>query len=760
MSFSRRPSLLSTSTSISAALLLLACDPGGSGGDGAGPGATDTDPDPGTTTGVGDTVGSSGADESSGEPPTVGNAGLTFKPLLGPDAKQQFDGAARPFIPEDTSMDRGDLLILLCEAGDDACAGPIVRVVDKADEGEWPADIGGPAPIQKSFGPQISIPDLPAGTYELTVVYDSLDSHRRGFGWDDGFETDETAWGGLVSETDLMLAEASPAPAQNPPPTTIAVTLVDDEVVDLGELVLGHYHEREISEPPPADTGVLVVGNKTDDAMRIIDLASYEVESTGGTLDVPLLAGDGSEIQGSMCNVIEGPRDTVYALFTSSGMQNEEAGFAAQFDVRSREQVGGLVAFPRGTSQAGPCRAVWHEHQGSDYLFAVAADSTNQGGNRGFWYANVTSLEDGDVDATVMALADDLLFDQPLMNVEAWQGEVYIGTTTDDLPECEGATCLYIADFDASGRPTLRTDGSGERALYQAGTLRGDVALGEQTVSCADVEQGVYYFGLSVETFAKTGTDYLVVGNCHSVEMVDLAAGERVDFDAAQAGTQGLVGALYGGGFYDFERSPDGETLWAVSANKSRVVHYPSAYEPSGALGEGRVTIDRHALMPIHLGADAPGELPSIDESWGADRDGFSGLPDDGIQDYSTPEFDPGIDLRGAFLKAYYLMWNESLSGSLPNPFPVGPSIAVANETVWLRGAGADLGDDGASGLGVGGNLSVLDLDAQRLVLWPRTPEGDFYRPFVGLKQFEFGFDLTPGEARSIATAGLVYVEL
>ncbi len=756
MSFPRQPKL-PLFAAIPAAILLFACDSAGTGGGDQG-GSTGTVEEP--TTGIDDSSGTGG--DSTGEPPTTGNAGLTFRPLLGSDAKEQFDAAARPFIPEDTSTDRGDLLVLLCDTDDTSCADPIVRVIDKQDEAQWPADVGGPAPIQKSFGPQITLEDLPAGTYAMTIVYDSLDSQRRGYGWDDGFETDETAWGGIVSETDLMLAQSVPAPAQNPMPITLEVTLVDDDTLDMGDLVLAHYHERKISEPP-ADNGLLVVGNKTDNAMRIVDLASYTVQSQRAGYDIPLVDSNGEEIMGSMCNVIEGPGTTVYALFTSSGLPNDEAGFAAQFDVETRQQVGGLVAFPRGASQAGPCRAVWHEHQGSDYLFAVAADSSNQGNNRGFWYANVDSLGAGDVDASLMTLADDLLFDQPLMNVEAWQGEVYIGTTTDDLPECEGATCLYIADFDTSGRPTVRMDGTGERALYRAGSLRADVNVPElnaQSVSCADVEQGVYYFGLSVETFKKTDTDYLVVGNCHSIEMIDLAAGERVDFDDDQAGVQGLVGALYGGGFYDFELSPDGDLLWAIPANKSRFVHYPVANEPMGDLGEGRITIDRHALMPIDLSINAPGGVPSIEGSYGTDRDGFEGLPDDGIQDYATPGFDPGIDVRGAFLKMYYLFWNRSLSGSLPNPFPVGPSIAVANNTVWLRGAGADLGDEGPSGLGIGGNLSAFDLGAQRLVLWPRTSDAEFYEPFVGLKQSNFGFDLTPDSDTSIATAGILYMDL
>lgn len=732
---------------------------GGSTGDASSTSASDTD--------VGTTGMSTGADESTDETgtiPTTGNAGLTFTALLGDSPKGQFDTAAKPFIPEDTSTDRGDLLILLCTADDTGCADPVSRLIDKDGGEEWSGDAGGPAPLQRNFGPTISVADLPAGDWQLMVVYDSLDSQRRGFGWDDDFPTDESAWGGLVSETDLMMADRAPEASDNPPPVALPITLVDNEVLDLGEIILSHYHERKISEPPAADDGVLVVGNKTDNAMRIIDLNAYAVEeSAPDRYDYPLVDSGGSEISGTMCNVIEGPGDTVYALFTSTNFDIPQAGFAAQFDVNTRQQVGGIVSFPKGQSEAGPCRAVWHAHEGNDYLFAVAADSTNQGNNRGFWYANVGALGSGDLDATLMALADDLLFDKKLMNVEAWNGEVYIGTNTSELTECEGETCLFIADFDTDGRPTLRTEGNGDRSLYRLDPLDADVSvseLGNQTVSCQDEEQGVYYFGLSVETFKKNGSDYLVVGRCHAVDMVDLAAGSVVDFDDTEPGTQGIVGALFGGGFYDFDLSPDGDTLWAVPANKSRFVHYPAAYEPVGDIGDGRVTIDRHALMPIDLSASADGELPSVVADYGSDRDGFEGMPDDGIQDFATPAFDPGVDLRGAFLKMYYLMWNKSLSGSLPNPFPVGPSIAVANNTVWLRGAGADLGDEGPSGLGDGGNLSVLDLDAQRLVLWPRTPEGDFYRAFVGLKQWEFGFDLTPARETSVATAGIVYMDL
>lgn len=362
-----------------------------------------------------------------------------------------------------------------------------------------------------------------------------------------------------------------------------------------------------------------------------------------------------------------------------------------------------------------------------------------------------------------MELGDDQLFDEPLMNVAAYGTELYIGSTTTRLTECGGDTCLFVADFAADGRPTLRMASRTEREVIRVGPLRGDVTvpeLGNQTVSCADLEQGVEYFGLTVATFKRTGQDLLIVGGCHEIDMIDLADGTVLDFDTETAGDQGLNAALFGGGFYDFDLSPDGDTLWGISANKSRIMHSVESNLPMGELGDMRITIDRHALMPIDLSADAPADLPGIAAEYATtDRDGFMGVPPDGINDLMTPANDPGIDVRGAFLKAYYVFWNRSLSGSLPNPFPVGPSIAVTNNTVWLRGAGADLGDEGPSGLGSGSNLSVLDLASQRLVLWPRTPDpAEFYAPFIGLKQFDFGFDLTPETDTTIATAGLVYM--
>jgi len=391
----------------------------------------------------------------------------------------------------------------------------------------------------------------------------------------------------------------------------------------------------------------------------------------------------------------------------------------------------------------------------------VAADSSNQGGKKGFWWADVTELGAGDVSANLLDGNDDELFDEPLMSVAAWGDEVYIGTTTTRLTECNGRSCAFIADIRGTGQPTLRVDGAGEREAYIGGPLRADVSiaeLGNQTISCQDVEQGVEFFSLGVFNFKKSGEDLLFMGNCHEINMFELSTGEPLDFDDFNPGVQGFNNALFGGGVYDMVLSPDGDTVWAVTGNKSRIMHSVISHEPIGELGDMRITVDRHALLPIDISADVPGDLPVVNADYTTtNRDDFDGVPPDGINDLMTPAEDPGIDIRAMFLKAYYVFWNRSLSGSLPNPFPVGPTIAVANNTVWLRGAGADLGDEGPSGLGQNGNLGVFDLDAQRAVLWP-PEEMEFYPPFLGLKQMLFGFDLTPARDITVATAGILYI--
>ena len=41
---------------------------------------------------------------------------------------------------------------------------------------------------------------LAAGSHRLMIVVDSGLSRANGFGWEDTFPTEETAWGGVVSE--------------------------------------------------------------------------------------------------------------------------------------------------------------------------------------------------------------------------------------------------------------------------------------------------------------------------------------------------------------------------------------------------------------------------------------------------------------------------------------------------------------------------------------------------------------------------------
>ena len=107
--------------------------------------------------------------------------------------------------------------------------------------------------------------------------------------------------------------------------------------------------------------------------------------------------------------------------------------------------------------------------------------------------------------------------------------------------------------------------------------------------------------------------------------------------------------------------------------------------------------------------------------------------------------------------------WAPSLAGSTnqSGSIPTGPSIAVANNTIWLRGSGIP----GVSGLGKGSNLMAYSISERRAHLWAhnQNDEGwDYYHVWQGGNEGDapFGYDLTPESNQYLATYGLLYVGL
>src|SRR5690606_15724509 len=144
-------------------------------------------------------------DRDGGTPP-AGEASLSFTPTWGA-ARSQFQGQnwqtfidLAIFQPAREELRDTRLVVMLCATSDPTCEAPVLLREVAPDETDGD-------PIQNSFGPDVTVRGLPAGEYELMIFADTGLSRSRGYAWDDGFETDETAWGGVVSELDVMMSD-------------------------------------------------------------------------------------------------------------------------------------------------------------------------------------------------------------------------------------------------------------------------------------------------------------------------------------------------------------------------------------------------------------------------------------------------------------------------------------------------------------------------------------------------------------------------
>jgi len=692
---------------------------------------------------------------ANNDPLPTGDATLTFVATYGDGARLQFEANPRGFIP--AFEGQGDLVVMLCRPADPTCLDPVwINRLDKTDPTVWTAGGTDPDPIQTGFGPTLTVSDLPAGDFLLMVVEDSQASQARGLDWKSDAIT-ERAWGGVASVADHLLTDVEASLGTNPPPAPRPITLVDGQTLDLGKLLLAHFHEEDISPAPQPETGLLVVGTPSRGGVRLIDLNGFDLipahqQGDITVYDYVLLGPDDLEVPGLVCNVIPGPGKNVWVMF---GAQSDDvAGYAALFDPISRQQVThNLVTFPADGNDAPPCKARFHTADGRQLLFAVASGGSNDVPRAGLWYADVTNLQTAPVTAT--QAHTDPLFDEELTGVEVHGDELLLGSFA-ELPGCNGRderrSCVFRATFAADGAPTPLRDANADYLTWRTNDFDASVprpGVGEQR--CSGTSQGVHTFGMKVARFHKTDHDLLFVGNCLEIATFDLTTGEALDYDAISPGRQGFDASLYGAGFYDLQLSPDGQTLYAAPANKSF-----SPFFAASSVGE--IQTDRHTLLAIDLSDAVPGQLPAADPRFGTrDQDAFHGLPDEVIgQLLPTPASDPGIDLRAFYLRRYLYGWSAALAGAVPIAVPTGPTIAVARNTVWMRGAGST--ESGESGLSVGGNLQVIDLHAQEVALFPRADRA-FHGPFTDLERFHTGYDLTPESELEVETAGMVFVE-
>ncbi len=668
----------------------------------------------------------------------TGEASLSFTPTWG-DAQRQFQGQVwqaildlNVFQPAVADARDTRLVIMLCAPSDTTCQSPVL--VREIASGETDGD-----PIQDNFGPDIVATNLPAGSYALMIVADTGISRSRGLAWDDDFETEETAWGGVVSELDVMLS-GDATPGVTPAPEPVMITLTDGQTAELGTVTLQHVHERNISPPPNPEPGVMAVA--VADGLRLVDTSTHAIiEAAPGFPTFRMVSTAGSTVGGTVCGMIDGPEDTVFLLYRDASVG---AGFAIQFDVGAREQLHGgrRVEFP---GEGMPCRGRYHD--GRLYV-------TNATGSRlsreeaeageGLWVASLGGLSSGDVTARRLDRADAPILQHGVDDL-ALHGSTLYATIGGDsaiggLPSaCLTSYCVFRAALGGDGIPAF------DPSAYWVGPSIGErypTAMGD--VTC--LEEASPWGAITIAQH-QDGRTLLFLGACLEIAVFDTSDGTELDLGAAP-GTQGLDGTLFGYAFTSFALSPDGRTLWAMPQLKSPIMLMMQL----GLDPTNRTEINRYMALPI----DLTGAQPRLDPAYaGDDIDGYQG--EAGSRGYVTPAADPGVDINLAGYSVYQRRLLPSTASFQPASIPFAPTLAVTNDSLWVRGSGNAAA--GASGLGKAGDLAVYDLATRQMILFPYDDAG-FYRFWHGGADPEprMGFDLAPESSDSVATFGLRFV--
>jgi hypothetical protein len=450
---------------------------------------------------------------------------------------------------------RSPLVVMLCGEADPRCEAPLwLRALSEAERGQ--DEVGRPLPVQGGFGPEVTLRDLPAGRFHVMVFLDSLTSRGLGYGWEQGFATAELSWGGVVSEGDLMMSEAPSASGFNPPPAARLIELRDGDVAELGEVILSHFHERDLSPPPPRDVGTLVVAEP--EGLRLLSLASLRLRE--GDAGGPRFGIAGA---GEVCGLIDGPGAVVYVL--RRGVEGG-AGEAVAFDVAQGREVGaGRVIFP---GEGAPCRGIYHADAGGEWLFVTNAPSergVGQVAGEGLWGAPLGGLSQGDVVASWQTRAQEPLFALGVDDLAASGDALYLSISpgAEDAGRAPAQTVgrhsVFVARFDAQGRVSLAREASG--APVAVGALEiGATPPGPDGGAFAHPGVAPGWGGLAVGRF-HDGRALLFVGGFVEVAVLELPA---------LAPQPTIQGHWYGASFTGFAASPDGALLWGDPAGQGR----------------------------------------------------------------------------------------------------------------------------------------------------------------------------------------------
>ena len=675
-----------------------------------------------------------------------GKASMTFKATFGSNFGNQLPSSWRAPLALSSDGD-GPLVVMLCEEADATCEAPVKVVEVMTDK-----------PVQGSFGPDITVTDLPEGDFNVMVFLDSERSRTRGFSWEETpAKTKEKAWGGYVSEFDIMMSapDESPSADLNPAPAPVKVTLAADAPAELGTIRMAHFHERRIDPVPVPEAGVIAVVTET--GLRIIDLETFEVADAGaGFRDYFLTDAQGNDLsnKGSICGMIQAEEAVIYVLYAGG----DGAGFAVPFDVSTRQQLGDghVVKFPGSGS---PCQGIYHKTDAGEYLYAINIGASGIAqGDSGMWYANLSGGFGEDIDGVALTKNDDDLYEVGFNAIAAHGDKLYATATPQDedsthVPaDTVGQHTIFIADIQENGALSFK---SGEDYTYWTPMpSRDGVVAATGNVDCVTPDRNGGSFAGMYKAEFHDGRPLLFLGGCSNIAVFDLDAGEQVDVSPANPRTKTIDATLFGHGYTRFALSPDKDVLYVLPQYKSQF-HFYFAKDNDDT---SRQTFNRYMILPLALDqGDAPALHPDFA---GENIDNHEGGTN--IGDKVTPAEDPGIDINAGHLTRYQVNWSGSLAGSTnqSGSIPTGPSIAAGRNTIWLRGSGVP----GNSGLAKGSNLMTYSVKERRAHLWGHNQNGrmwDWYHVWQAGNETDapFGYDLTPENDGYLATYGLLYVD-
>lgn len=674
---------------------------------------------------VGPDGSTSGDADAPGEDATpAGNAALAFQAVWGEQARMQIDSDWRDDVPGWEAD--APLVVMLCATDDPTCTAPVLVREVASEESDGTV-------LGATSGPTVTLTDLPEGDFLAMVMADSPVSRANGFGWNDDFPTTETAWGGVASEGDLLVSASADAPTDghNPDPEPVAVRLRDGSTAEAGTLVLGHYHQRDISPPVASVEGVLAVA--VDGGIRLLDLATQELLELGGAGEQTAVMTDtgdatGTPFDGTVCGIVRGPSTTVFLLYRSAA----GGGFAVQYDVETRAQLndGYRVLLP-GLASDTPCRGLYHQFDGQAYLFvsnALAAPDAVPGD--GLWYARISNLFERDVTGAKLSSADDSALGIGASAMVAVDNRLFLALSPasgDGRLPPGGRHVILVGSIAADGRLTFWWDSFTRRIILQGPLRNGAISSSAETIPCSS-ELGTS--SLALADF-HDGRQLLFLGGCLEIAAFDVAEDPptRLDFNGSTAGEPNLDASAFGQGFAHFALSPDGGTLWAIPQRPSpRAFFVPT---PDGA----PIELDRQMAFPIDL---STGELPGLRAGFAENVDGYDGHPGAGVD---TPAEDPGLDLGFVAHQRYVLEWAPSLGGETFAPVLDLDGILAAptDAALWITSPG---------GMGKARDLASYDLSTLRGHLWPQDGE-PFYGVWTGGPNASppFGFDAAPDPA-------------